>query len=131
MLLQCTDVAFKNHLESLKSWFENRGYPKTLADNQLKHATETKNIWPDLSGVMLHHFTYHPQLKDVNDIIKKDLVFLYAKEQVKNIFIHLLLLFHFVKVLVLESIWWEFFSPTFFKWRASLFSEWLQDHFND
>ena len=30
--------------------------------------------------------TYHPRLKNVNDIIKKHLVFLYAKEQVENIF---------------------------------------------
>ena len=30
--------------------------------------------------------TYHTRLKNVNDIIKKHLVFLYAKEQVDNIF---------------------------------------------
>ena len=30
--------------------------------------------------------TYHPRLKNASDIIKKHLVFLYAKEQVENIF---------------------------------------------
>ena len=57
MLLQCTELAFKNHLESLKSWLENRGYPKTLADNQLKHVTETKKHLTRLirgNGAPLH-----------------------------------------------------------------------------
>ena len=37
-----SSVAFENHLESLKGWFQNSGYPKALVDNQLKHVTETR-----------------------------------------------------------------------------------------
>ena len=81
--------AFENQLESLKEWFQNREYPKTLVENQLKRITETRQTSDQTrkrgNGVLLI-LTYHPRLKNINDIIKKHLVFLYAKEQVKNIF---------------------------------------------
>ena len=84
-----SDVAFENHLKSLKGWFQNRGYPKTPVDNQLKRVTETRRTSDQTykrgNGVPLV-LTYHPRLKNVNDIIKKHLVFLYAKEQVQNTF---------------------------------------------
>ena len=80
---------FGYHLESLKGWFHNRGYHKTLVDNHLKRVTETRQISDQTykrgNGVPLA-LTYHPRLKNVNDIIKKHLVFLFAKEQVENIF---------------------------------------------
>ena len=73
-----------NHLES-----QNRGYPKTLVGNQLKRVTETRQISDQTdkkgNGVPLV-LTYQPRLKNVNDIIKKHLVYLYAKKQVENIF---------------------------------------------
>ena len=76
---------FENRLESLKGWFQNRGYPKTLVDNQLKRVTETRQTSDQTykrgNGVLLV-LTYHPRLKNINDIIKKHLVSLYAKEQV-------------------------------------------------
>ena len=37
-----SNVTFENHLQSLKDWFQNRGYPKTLVGNQLKRVTETR-----------------------------------------------------------------------------------------
>ena len=78
-----------NHLQSLKGQFQNRGYPKTLVGNQLKCVTETRQTSDQTykrgNGVLLV-FTYQPQLKNVNDIIKKHLVFLYAKGRVENIF---------------------------------------------
>ena len=84
-----SNVAFENHLESLRSWLQNRGYPKTLVDNQLNCVTEIRQTshqtykrGNDAPLVL----TYHPRLKNVNDIIKKHLAFLYAKEQVENIF---------------------------------------------
>ena len=84
-----SNVAFKNHLESLQGWFQNREYPKTLVDNQLKHITETRET-SDHSckrgNAVPFVLTYHPRLKNVNHIIKNHLVFLYAKEQVENIF---------------------------------------------
>ena len=86
MFLQCS---FENHLESLRGWFQNRGYPKTLVENQLKCVTETRQTFDQTykrgNGVLLV-LTYHPQLKNVSDIIKKHLVFLYVKEQVEHIF---------------------------------------------
>ena len=84
-----SNVAFGNHLESLKGWFRNRGYPKRLVGNQLKRVTETRETFDQTyksgNGVPLI-LPYHSLLKNVNDIIKKHLEFLYAKEQVKNIF---------------------------------------------
>ena len=86
--LYSSSVAFENHLESLKGWFQNRGYPKTLVDNQFKRVTETRQTsgrtYKRSNGVPLA-LTYHPRLKNINDIIKKHLVFLYAKKQVENI----------------------------------------------
>ena len=83
-----SNVAFENHLESFEDWFQNRGNPLTLVDNQLKRVTETRQsseqTYKRGSGVLLVH-TYHPRLKNINDI-KKYLVFLYAKEQFENIF---------------------------------------------
>ena len=55
----------------------------------MKRITETRQTSDQTrkrgNGVLLI-LTYHPRLKNINDIIKKHLVFLYAKEQVKNIF---------------------------------------------
>ena len=83
-----SSVAFEN-LESLKGWLQNTGYPKILVNNQLKRVTEARRtsdqIYKRGNGVPLV-LIYHPRLNNVNDIIKKHLVFLYAKEQVENIF---------------------------------------------
>ena len=72
-----SNIAVENHLESLKGWFQNRGYPKIVVDNQLKRDTETRQTSDQTykrgNGVLLV-LTYHPQLKNVNDIIKKHLV---------------------------------------------------------
>ena len=43
--LSSSNVASKNHLKSLKGRFQNRGYPKTLVDNQLKHIIETRQTY--------------------------------------------------------------------------------------
>ena len=84
-----SNVAFENHLGSLKGWFQNREYHKTLVENQLERVTKTRQTSDQTykrgNGVPLV-LTYHPRLKNVNDIIKKHLVFLYPKEQVEKIF---------------------------------------------
>ena len=36
-----SNLAFENHMENLRGWFRNRGYPKNLVDNQLKRVIET------------------------------------------------------------------------------------------
>ena len=78
-----TNVAFENHFESLSK------YLKTLVDDQLKRVIETKQTsyqtYKRGNGVLLV-LTYHSRLKNVNNIIKRHLLFLYAKEQVENIF---------------------------------------------
>ena len=78
-----TNVAFENHFESLSK------YLKTLVDDQLKRVIETKQTsdqtYKRCNGVPLV-LTYYSRLKNVNDIIDKHLVFLYANEQVENIF---------------------------------------------
>ena len=33
---------FEKHLESLRSWFGKRGYPKELVDNQIRRVLERK-----------------------------------------------------------------------------------------
>ena len=60
-----------------------------MVDNQLKHLTETKQISEEIykigNGVPIVLLGHH-QLNDVNESTKKPLVFLYAKEQIDNIF---------------------------------------------
>ena len=84
-----SNVAFENRLESLKGLFQKGGYPKTLVDNQLKRVKKTRQtsdqIYKKENGIPLV-LIYHPRLKNVNGIIKKHLVFLCAKKQIKNIF---------------------------------------------
>ena len=84
-----SNLAFENHMENLRGWFRNRGYPKNLVDNQLKRVIETSSISRCTrqreNGVPLV-LTYHPRFSRVNSIIKQQLMFLYAEEQVKNVF---------------------------------------------
>ena len=76
-------------MKVLKPGFKIEDTRKTLVDNQLKDVIETRQASEQTykrgNGVPLV-LTYQPRLKNVNDIIKKYLVFLYAKEQVENIF---------------------------------------------
>ena len=55
----------------------------------MKRITETRQTYDQTykrgNGVPLV-LTYHPRLKNLNDIIKNHLVLLFAKEQVENIF---------------------------------------------
>ena len=39
-----SNFAFENHMENLRGWFRNKGYPKNLVDNQLKRVIETSSI---------------------------------------------------------------------------------------
>ena len=103
------NVAFENHLESLKGWFQNRIYPKTLVDNQLKRVIETRQTSEQTykrgNGVPLV-LTYHLRLKNVNDIIKKHLtrcflikyMYFYTPRSKSRIYLDPLLLFHSAQV---------------------------------
>ena len=98
-----------SNVENIKGWFQNIGCPKTLVENQLKGVTKTRQIsdqtykrgtgvplvtkirqtsdktYKRSNGVPLV-LAYHPRLKNVSIIIEKYIAFLYAKEQVENIF---------------------------------------------
>ena len=58
---------FEKHLESLRSWFRKRAYPKKLVDNQIRRVLERKpeqlleNQTKAGTGVPLD-VTYHPRL---------------------------------------------------------------------
>ena len=82
-----SNAAFENPLESIKASFPNGGYPKTVVDNQLERVTQTRRTSDQTykrgNGVPLV-LTYQARLKNVNDIFKKELLFLYAKEQVRR-----------------------------------------------
>ena len=70
-----SNVAFENHLGSLKGWFQNREYPKTLVGNQLIRVTETRQTsdqtYKKGNGVPLV-LTYHSGLKNVIIVIIKE-----------------------------------------------------------
>ena len=84
-------LAFENHLESMRSWFGKRGYPKKLVDNQLRRVVENRpEQLPEQqkkqgTGVPLV-LTYHPRFHDLGKIIKKNFIYLYAEQQVKQVF---------------------------------------------
>ena len=84
-----TSVAFEKHLESIRSWFGKRGYPKKPVDNQLRRVVENRpEQLPEHqtkhgTGVPLV-FTYHPRFH--GKIIRKTFIYLYAEQQVKQVF---------------------------------------------
>ena len=76
---------------SISYSFGNRGYLKNLVDNQLRMAVENKP--EQLSEHQTNHgtdvplvVTYDPRFHDLGRIIRKNFIFLYAEEQVKQLF---------------------------------------------
>ena len=72
----------------MKSWFFKIGYPKNLVENKLgkvKFSNKVGNKQRKEKGI---HFvvTYHPILKNIGNIIRKNLYLLYVNEQAKNVF---------------------------------------------
>ena len=97
-------ITFQKHLENLKTWFCERGYPQKVVDAQIKRVSE-KSLdelfeRPDRkeTGVPLV-VTYHPCFRNLSAIMIKYFTFLYAKRELRG-FLHLLYLFHFVLVTV-------------------------------
>ena len=82
---------FEKHLESLRFWFGKRGYPKELVDNQIRRVLERKpeqlfeSRTKTGTGVPLV-ITYHPCFHNLNNIIRKLFIYLYAEEQAKKVF---------------------------------------------
>ena len=90
MLCSKKDV-FEKHLESLRSWFGKRDYPKKLVDNQITRVFESKpeQLFESCTkieiGVPLVA-TYHPWFHSLSNTIIKLFIYLYAEEQVKKVF---------------------------------------------
>ena len=86
-----SSLAFEKHLESIHSWFGKCGYPKKLVDNQLRRVVENRpEQLPEHqtkhgTGVPLV-VTYHPRFHDLGKIIRKNFIYLYAEQQVKQVF---------------------------------------------
>ena len=83
--------AFEKHLESIRSWFGKRSYPKEFVDNQPRRVVQ--NILEQLPVHQTKHgtgvplvVTYHPRFHDLGSIIRKNFIYLYAEEQVKQVF---------------------------------------------
>ena len=83
--------AFEKHLESLRSGFRNRGYPKNFLDNQIRSVLESKpeqlfeSRTKTGTGVPLV-VTYRPRFHNLSNTIRKLFIYLYAEEQVKKVF---------------------------------------------
>ena len=89
--LRLSSLAFEKHLESIHSWFGKQGYPKKLVDNQLRRVGEKRpEQLPEHqakhgTGVPLL-VTCHPRFHELGKIIGKKIIFLYAEQQVKQVF---------------------------------------------
>ena len=90
----CADgPKLQKHLENLKNWFCERGYPGGLIDEQLqrvKGKSREELLRPkgmDNKSVGIPFVvTYHPHLKNVSKIIKKHIKHLYADLEVRSVF---------------------------------------------
>ena len=80
-------------MENLKGWFRQRGYPEQMIKDQVARAFQSvsnnsasNNKWEKETGVPLVS-TYHSRLKDISSLIKGNLQYLYADQEVKKVFI--------------------------------------------
>ena len=87
------DHKLQKHLENLKNWFCERGYPGGLIDEQLqrvKRKSREQLLRPkgmDNKSVGVPFVvTYHPHLKNMSKIIKKHTRHLYADPEVRSVF---------------------------------------------
>ena len=79
---------FKTHIREIKSWFRKRAYPDKIIDKELGKVSfsyrgsksNRKN-----KGIPFA-FTYHPLLRELSNIIRSNLNWLYADDEVKKLF---------------------------------------------
>ena len=81
----------KNNLESLRSWFGKRGYPKELVENQIWTVLERKpeQLFESRTkaGTSVPLVvTHHPRFHNLINMIRKIFIYLYVEEQVKKVF---------------------------------------------
>ena len=81
-----------SNVENLKEWFRKRAYPEQLIKNQVARAFQSaRNNSANNSkreketGIPLVT-TYHPRLKDLRNLIKRNLQYLYADQDIKKVF---------------------------------------------
>ena len=85
-----SSLTFQKHLESLKTWFCNRGYPQKVVDAQIKRASE-KSLdelfeRPNRKETGAPFvMTYHPRFHNLSAIKRTHFTFLYAEKKVKRV----------------------------------------------
>ena len=71
----------------MKPWFQRQGYPEDAINSEFKKVVSTWNFGKSSNknkGV-LFVLTYHPLLKKVNCIIRKNILLLYMNEEVSKL----------------------------------------------
>ena len=79
---------FKKHTTKMKSWFLKRGYPNDVIQKEMKKVKFSKissTRKDNTKGIPLV-VTYHPNLKNIDLIINKNLYLLYMDQEVKKVF---------------------------------------------
>ena len=72
----------------MRSWFQSRGYPEDVINNEMKKVVFTGNFgkFSNKDKGVPFVLTYHPLLKKVNFVIRKHIHLLYMNEEVKKVF---------------------------------------------
>ena len=80
-----------SNVENLKQWFRKRGYPEQLIKNQVARAFQSardnsanNSKREKETGIPLVT-TYHTRVKDLGSLIKRNLQYLYADQEVKKV----------------------------------------------
>ena len=79
-----SSLAFEKYLESKRSWFGKRGYPKKLVDSQLRRVAKNRpeqlpeHQTKQGTGVPLV-VTYGPRFHNLSKIIRKKFIYLHAE----------------------------------------------------
>ena len=81
-----------SYYKNLREWFRKRGYPEQLIKNQVARALQSasnnsanRSKQEKETGIPLVT-TYHPRPKDLSSLIKRNLQYLYADQEVKKVF---------------------------------------------
>ena len=79
---------FRKHTTEIKSWFLKRGYPNNVIEKEMKKVKSSKisSTRKDNTKVVPLVVTYHPSLKNINQIINRNLHLLYMDQEVKKVF---------------------------------------------
>ena len=82
------ETDFRKHTTEMKSWFLKRGYPNNVIEKEMKKVKFSKisSTRKGNAKVVPLVVTYHPGLKNINQIINKDLHLLYMDQEVKKVF---------------------------------------------